>query len=331
MDQNLLVVAIGGNALLRPHEKGTAQEQRINAAKTCKKLSCLLKPKYSLIISHGNGPQVGNIVLQNEMASSDIPPLTLDALVAQSEGSMGYYLQQGLLNTLRAKNIRRYVVTMITQVLVDKKDPAFKKPTKPIGRFYTEDQAKSLIKTKHWNMMEDAKRGWRRVVASPVPIRVLQRYMIRDLAQMGSIVIAVGGGGIPIIQNSNNRFEGIEAVIDKDLASATLATSVKADCLIILTAVPCVYLNFKTSKQKALRHLTSQELAKHVKKGHFAKGSMLPKIEAALAHLSYIGKKVIITDIENLPKAMQGKAGTHIYRSYGYGDEVTRKDMLFNA
>lgn len=312
MEHDLYVVAIGGNALLNPSEKGTAVEQMRNAESTCEQLACLLKPEYHLIFTHGNGPQVGNIVLQNELAKQEVPPLTLDACVAKSEGSMGHYLQLGMLNALRRRKLRRYVVTTITQVVVDPNDPAFKKPTKPVGRFYTEEEAKALAKERGWAMMEDAKRGWRRVVPSPKPVKVIQRHMIRTQVLFGDIVIALGGGGVPVIVKPDKSYEGVEAVIDKDLASALLASSVKADALIILTAVPNVYINFRKPGEKALINVTPDELERYLQEGHFAVGSMKPKVEAALYHLAHEGRRVIITDIESLPKALEGKAGTQI-------------------
>ncbi|MFA5139119.1 MAG: carbamate kinase [Elusimicrobiota bacterium] len=312
MEHDLYVVAIGGNALLRPKERGTAQEQQNNAEITCEQLECLLKPEYHLVFTHGNGPQVGNIVLQNELAAQEVPPLTLDSCVAESEGSMGHYLQLGMLNALRRRNMRRYVVTTITQVVVDPKDPAFKNPTKPIGKFYSEAEAKVLGEERGWTMMEDAKRGWRRVVPSPKPVKVIQRHMIRTQVLFGDIVIALGGGGVPVMIKPDKSYAGVEAVIDKDLASALLASSIKADALIILTAVPNVYINFKKPDEKALANVTPDELARYLKEGHFAVGSMKPKIEAALYHLAHDGRKVIITDIESLPKALQGKAGTRV-------------------
>ncbi|MFA6093741.1 MAG: carbamate kinase [Elusimicrobiota bacterium] len=316
MEHDLYIVAIGGNALLGPKEKGTPLEQQRNAEETCEKLACLLKPENHLVITHGNGPQVGNIFRQNEIANSEIPAMTLDACVAMSEGSMGHYLQMGLLNAMRRRKIRRYVVTTITQVVVDQDDPAFKKPTKPVGRFYPESEARGLMKEKGWTMMEDAKRGWRRVVPSPMPQKVIQRHMIRTQVLFGDVVIAVGGGGVPVIETPEKQYTGVEAVIDKDLASAVLASSIKADCFIILTAVPNACLNFGTPQQQNLERITAREARQFLAQGHFAVGSMRPKIEAALLYLSQGGRKVLITDIESLPQALEGKAGTIIQSHY---------------
>lgn len=316
MEHDLLVVALGGNALLSPSEKGTNEEQTRSAEETCEKLAPLLRPEYHLVFTHGNGPQVGNIVLQNELASSEVPPLALDSCVAESEGSMGHFLQLGMLNALRRRGIRRYVVTSITQVVVDGQDPAFKDPTKPIGRFYSEKEAKDLISQRNWAMREDSKRGWRRVVPSPKPVKVIQRHMIKTQVLFGDIVIALGGGGVPVIELPDKTYKGVEAVIDKDLASAALASAIRADLLVILTAVPNVFLDFKTPRQKALGRITTRELKKHLDEGHFAVGSMKPKVEAALLHMSKEGRKVIITDIDSLPEALQGRAGTHIIHTH---------------
>ena len=314
MEHELFVVALGGNALLGPHEKGTTEEQMRNAERTCELLEPLLKPEFHLVITHGNGPQVGNINLQQELASAEVPPLSLDACVAMSEGSMGHFLQMGMLNVLRRHKYRRYVVTTITQVIVDPEDPAFQKPSKPVGSFYTEARAKELMAERHWVMREDAKRGWRRVVPSPKPVKVIQRHMIKTQVLFGDIVICVGGGGVPVMKLPDKTYKAVEAVIDKDLASANLASTIRADCLIILTAVPNVCINFKTPQEKQLGHVTTKELRKYLEEGHFAEGSMKPKVEAALYHLANEGRRVIITDIESLPKALQGQAGTHIQR-----------------
>jgi carbamate kinase len=314
MEQKLVLLAIGGNALLKPGEKGSVDEQEANANATCDLLLPLIQPRYNLVVTHGNGPQVGNILLRSEVAKETVPPMPLDVCVAESEGSMGYFMQQGLLNAIRRAGIRRYVVTLITQVMVDPEDPAFKNPTKPIGPFYTEDEAKILMKQKRWVMKEDAKRGWRRLVASPKPHKVVQRFMIRDLANAGNVVIAVGGGGVPIMKGKHNNYEGVEAVIDKDLASANLAAVIKADMFIILTAVPYACLNYKQPNEKRLERLTAAEAEKFLKEGHFAAGSMGPKIEACINYIKAGGIEAVITDPEHLDDALKGKAGTFITR-----------------
>ena len=309
----LVVVALGGNALLQAGEKGTIQEQERNAVQTCRHLLPLLKNDYHIVITHGNGPQVGNILIRNEEASKIVPAMPLDVCVSDSEGSLGYILQQAILNELRRHDIPRYVVTMITQVVVDKNDPAFKNPTKPVGPFYSKEKADQLKKDRQWHLKEDSGRGYRRVVPSPQPVKIIQRPMIRDLAKAGHVVIALGGGGIPIWKKSNGDYEGIEAVIDKDRASSVLAREIKADRFVMLTTVPEVYLNYGQPNQKPVRQMTLTTAKKYLAEGHFHVGSMKPKIEAAVSYLEKRNGKVIITSAEKLSQAMFGQAGTCIY------------------
>ena len=237
--------------------------------------------------------------------------MPLDVLVAMTEGSLGYILQQSLLNQLRQRDIRRYVVTMVTQVQVDEKDPAFQDPSKPIGPFLTKEEAEARRKDLGWIVREDAGRGWRRLVPSPRPIKVIQRHMIRDAARAGHIVVACGGGGIPIKVLPNDNYEGIEAVIDKDLTSSVLATDIGASLLVILTAVPQVYVRFGTPEQRALGAVTLEEIEALQAEGHFPPGSMGPKIEAVIHFLRSGGRRALITNPENLPQAIEGRAGTH--------------------
>ncbi len=310
--RKLLLVALGGNALLKKGQAGTISDQERVAAETCGYLMCLIRQGHNLVVTHGNGPQVGNILLKNERAADMLPPMPLDVCVADSQGSIGYILQQALLNLLRAANIRRYVVTMITQVVVDKNDPAFKKPTKPIGPFFDARRATELMLEKKWELIEDGDRGFRRVVPSPRPLKVIQRYMIRDLARDGHIVIAVGGGGIPIWKKENNEYEGIEAVVDKDIASAVLAKEMNADEFIILTAVPSVYINFAKPDQTRLERITVSQARTYLAANQFGTGSMAPKIEAAIDFVSATGNEVLITSAEQLDMAVDGKAGTRV-------------------
>ncbi|MFA5031887.1 MAG: carbamate kinase [bacterium] len=309
------VVAIGGNAILLAGEKGSKEEQIKNLKITCKYLAQLIREGYDLVITHGNGPQVGNILLQNELAKSEIPPMALDVCNAESQGQIGYLLQQTLNNELQALKINKTVVSVITQVLVDKKDPAFKNPTKPIGQYYKEKEAKKLKHDKGWEMRFDSKRGgWRRVVASPVPQKILEHDAILRLIFSGTsgiVVIASGGGGIPVIKTKKG-YEGVEAVIDKDLAASVLARNINEKLFIILTDVPNVSINFGKPNQKNLDKTTLKEVKQYLKEGHFAAGSMGPKIKAAIAFLENKGKKVIITSPENLLQAIKGKAGTEI-------------------
>lgn len=311
--KRLVVLALGGNALLKADEKGTIQEQERNAVHTCRQLLPLMRSNYDMVITHGNGPQVGNILLQNEEASRLVPSMPLDVCVADSEGSIGYILQQAILNELRRNDINRYVVTMITQVVVNKSDPAFKKPTKPIGPFFDKEKARALRKTKGWKVFEDSGRGYRRIVPSPEPVKIIQRYMIKDLARAGHIVIAIGGGGVPIWKNKADDYEGIEAVIDKDLASSVLACEIRADMFIILTTVPKVYLNFGKKNQRGIDKMSLTQARRYLKQGHFYTGSMAPKIEAAIRYLEKINGEVIITSAERIKLALQHKDGTYIY------------------
>jgi carbamate kinase len=306
----LVVVALGGNALMRAGEKGTISEQEKNSADTCRHILSLVKRGYSIVITHGNGPQVGAVLLKNELCKDRFPPMPVDVCVSDTQGSIGYILQQALLNELRRNGIRKFVVTMITQVVVNKDDRAFKNPTKPIGPFYDGKRARELMKKNGWSMIEDAGRGWRRVVASPVPVKIIQRDMIKRLADDGHIVIAVGGGGIPIWKKEDGEYEGIEAVIDKDLATAVIASEIRADMMIILTEVPRVYVNFGKPNQKPLKTLTERMAKRYLSEGQFGVGSMKPKIEAALQFIDAVGNDVLITSPECLEKALEGRTGT---------------------
>lgn len=308
---------MGGNALLTNKEKGTISEQEANATRTAKEILPLLKSDYDIVITHGNGPQVGNILIQNESTKNLVPAMPIDVCVAESEGLIGYILQQAILNELRRNNIPRYVVTMITQVVVNKNDPAFKNPSKPVGPFFNFAEAESLQKERQWQMKEDSGRGYRRVVSSPLPVKIIQRPMIHDLARDGHIVIALGGGGIPIWKKEDSDYEGIEAVIDKDIASAILAREMKADIFLILTTVPKVYLNYGKPDQKPLDKISLSEAKKYLEANHFGSGSMAPKIESAILYLQGVDGKVVITSSEHLKEVLakprSGGAGTYIY------------------
>ncbi len=310
---SVALVAFGGNAFFKTGERGTIEEQRESANLMCERLLTIIERGYELVITHGNGPQVGQLLIQRDLTKHVVPEMPLDVLVAQTEGSLGYILQQELLNHLRARRADKYVVTIITQVLVDKDDPAFKKPTKPVGPFYTREEFERMMRDyPDWEMVEDAGRGYRRVVPSPQPRRIIQSHMIRALVYAGNVVIALGGGGIPMIKREDGRYVGIEAVIDKDLSSALLATDIKADLFIILTGVDRVYLNYGKKNQQPLDVITYAQARKYMQEGHFPPGSMGPKISAVLYYLENGGRRAIITNAENLEKALQGKAGTHI-------------------
>jgi len=312
-DGSVALVAFGGNALTRSNNEGSIQQQRESARLLCERLLAIINKGYELVITHGNGPQVGNLLIQRDITRRELPEMPLDVLVANTEGSLGYLLQQELLNQLRQHRTGKYVVTLITQVLVDKDDPAFSKPTKPVGPFYDAAQVKEFkIEHPDWNMVEDAGRGYRRVVPSPRPKRIIQSHMIRALVYAGNVVIALGGGGIPMIKDGDGRYAGIEAVIDKDLSSSMLANDIKADLFIILTGVNKVYLNYGTNEQEPLGQLTYSQAKQFLQEGHFPPGSMGPKIEAALHYLENGGRRVLITSAECLESALDGKDGTHI-------------------
>ena len=307
----IVLVAMGGHAFMQRGEKGDIHDHERNAEEICGSLMTLVERNYNLVVTHGNGPQVGNLLLQNELTKDSVPSMPLDVLVANTEGFLGYVLQQALLNHLRRRDIKRYVVTMITQVLVERDDPAFQNPSKPIGPFLTKEQAEERRDRLGWNILEDAGRGWRRLVASPRPVRVVQRHMIHDSASAGHIVVACGGGGIPIVRGADRDYEGIEAVIDKDLTSSVLAAEIGAELLIILTDVPQVYVHYGKPEQRALGAVTLKEIEALQAEGHFGTGSMGPKVEAIVNFLKAGGKRGLITSPARLGDAMDGRAGTH--------------------
>ncbi len=299
----IAVVALGGNALLRGNEAGTIEQQEKNTYDTCEKLVPLLERGFNLVITHGNGPQVGNILLRNEAGYKEykIPKMPLDICVADSQGGIGYMIERQMRNVLSKTSLKRNVITIITQVLVDVKDPAFDNPTKPIGRFYLKEEADLLAKANNWVFKEDPrKRGWRKVVASPKPIDIINKKVIRDLVKRGNIVIAAGGGGIPIYKHENKYLEAIEAVVDKDLASSLLAREINADIFYIITDVPKVYLNFNKPNQFRLDKITLEQARKYFEQGEFPTGSMGPKIQAAVEFVEATGKEAVITNEEEI-------------------------------
>lgn len=314
-EKPIVVVALGGHAFMRHKMPPTHEEHQISAQIISEILMELINRNYNVIITHGNGPQVGNLLIQNEISQSQVPPQPLDVLVAMTEGSLGYIMQQSLLNELKKVGLEKYVVTKITQVVVDEEDEAFQNPTKPIGPFLSEEEALKRKKELGWNVVEDSGRGWRRIVPSPIPIKVIQRHTIRDAAKQGHIVIAGGGGGIPIVKrrdaSGNDYYAGVEAVIDKDLTSALLAKQVGAELFIILTDVEQVYINFRKPEQQALGALTIEMIEKYQREGHFAAGSMGPKIGAVMNFLRDGGKRALITSPTGLKDALAGLTGTH--------------------
>jgi len=311
-DRKLAVVAFGGNALLRPEDRGTHEEQIARAKQAARWLAELVIRGYHLIVVHGNGPQVGNILIQAEEASTKVPPQSLDVAVAQTEGSMGFLLQQAIRNRLESIGSGGQVATVLTEVEVDANDPAFKRPTKPIGPFFTRYRAEALERDLGWTMREDAGRGWRHVVPSPRPLRILNTGVITHMLEDARVVIAAGGGGIPVVRGRDGQWRGIEAVIDKDYASALLAAELKAELYVILTGVPKVSLDFGKPAERALDRMTVDEAERHLREGQFPAGSMGPKIEAAIQFVRKAGSEVLITDVEHLREALEGRAGTRI-------------------
>ena len=306
-----MVIALGGNAIKKATEKGTAEEQFKNVRETCTYIGELVKD-HEIVITHGNGPQVGTILIQQEAGEPYVPAMPMDICVAESQGLIGYMIQQSLRNTLETKKIQKEIVTMITQVLVDESDTAFQNPTKPVGPFYSQERAERMRK-EGISVMEDAGRGYRRAVPSPNPERVLEAEVVKSLLQQGVIVISVGGGGIPV--GRKKGLYGIEAVIDKDLASEVLAESIGADCFVILTDVEKVALNYGKENQEDLDVLTVKEAETYLEEGHFAPGSMKPKILSAVRFLKAGGKKVIITSPQKISAALEGRTGTEIVLS----------------
>lgn len=311
--KQVVVVALGGNAILQPGQTGTFDEQMQNVHDTCQQLAQMVESgKYEVVVTHGNGPQVGNLLLQNEAGKDVAAPMPLFVCGAESQGLIGLMIQQNLANLLAEKGLSEIpVATVVTQVVVDKNDPAFTQPTKPVGPFYSEAEAKALQAEKGYDVVEDAGRGWRRVVPSPDPLEIFEKAAIRQLVDARSIVVASGGGGIPVIME-NGQLQGVDAVIDKDLAGERLAVDVGASIFMILTDVDSVRLNYKTSEERALAKMTIAEAKTYAAEGHFAKGSMEPKVRAAIRFVEAGGERAIITSLHKATDAIEGNAGTTI-------------------
>ncbi|HWR41762.1 carbamate kinase [Sporomusa sp.] len=314
----LAVIAIGGNSLIRDNTRQTVEDQYDAVCETAKHIVGMIEQGYEVIITHGNGPQVGFILrrseIANEVAGMHFVPLV--ACGADTQGAIGYQIQQAMDNEFKKRGMDKAAITLVTQVVVDSNDPAFQKPTKPIGSFYTQEQAEKIQKEHpDWVMVSDSGRGFRRVVASPLPLEIVEKDVIDKLVRDGYCMIAVGGGGIPVIRQEDGSFKGVDAVIDKDFAASLLASQIQADELIISTGVPKVYLNYGKPEEKALDRVTLAELKEYVKENHFAPGSMLPKIQAVIKFLENGGSKAIITNPESLEEAVAGKTGTHVYSS----------------
>lgn len=309
-----VLITLGGNAILPSRGTGTFEEQCAITSLTMQPITEMVAAGVEVVLSHGNGPIVGNILIRNEAVRDQIPPMPLDVCGADSQGGIGYMMQQSLQNELRRHSIDRTVVTVVTQIIVDDRDPAFRRPTKPIGPFYAEDRARLLAKEKGWTIVEDAGRGYRRVVPSPQPLEVVEIAAIRGLVEDGVIVIAGGGGGIPVSRQWDGALHGVEAVIDKDLASSLLARLLGCDTLVIITGVDRVSVHYKKPEQRDLDTTTVEELERYQKEGHFPAGNMGPKVQAAIEFIRGGGKEVIITSPEKAREALEGTAGTRVRR-----------------
>lgn len=309
-----VIVAIGGNAIIQEGQIGTIEEQFENVKISCEPIIDLIEEGHNVVLTHGNGPQVGNVLLKVEAAKDIVAPNTLDVCGAETQGSLGYIIQQSLINRIKERNIKKNVATIITQVVVDKDDKAFTNPTKPIGPFYSKSRADELKKEEGLVLVEDSGRGFRRVVPSPKPLEIIEKATISKLLENDFIVITAGGGGIPVIRD-NDGIKGVEAVIDKDYASALVAQETGADYLIILTGVPKVAINFGKENQKFIDSMTIAEAKKYLAEGQFPPGSMGPKIEAAIHFLENGKGEAIITSIDKLKEALHGKTGTRITKN----------------
>jgi len=305
------VVAVGGNSLIKDPAHPEVPHQWDAVRETCTHIAEMVEHGWEIAVTHGNGPQVGFILRRNELAAHELHQTPLDLINADTQGSIGYMLQQALSNEMHRRGIRKQAVTVVTQTLVDAEDPAFQRPSKPIGAFLDEAQARAF-EAEGWTVVEDAGRGWRRVVPSPMPRQILELDAITRLLHEGYIVIAVGGGGIPVVRNRKGELRGVMAVIDKDLATALLAIGIQADLFLISTAVEKVALNYRKPDQVDLDRMTVSEARRYLNEGHFAPGSMQPKIEAVISYLEAGGPWAIITNPENIARALRRETGTHI-------------------
>ena len=310
--RKVAVVAVGGNSLIKDKAHRTIPDQYAAAAETMHHIAGMIEAGWDVVITHGNGPQVGFILRRAEIALHELHPVPLDYCGADTQGAIGYMLQRALHNEFRIRGMKKQAATVVTQVLVDRNDPAFEKPSKPIGSFMDLPTAKERTESEGWAVVEDAGRGWRRVVPSPLPVRIIEQDAIKALLQDGFVVVGIGGGGIPVIEDEGGDLVGVEAVIDKDFASALLAKGIEADLLLISTAVEKVALNFRKPDQVWLDQMTVEEAQRYLGEGHFAKGSMEPKIRAVISFLEMGGKEALITTPENIEKALNHETGTRI-------------------
>ncbi|MCJ7696389.1 MAG: carbamate kinase [Anaerolineaceae bacterium] len=310
--KGLAVVAVGGNALIKDKDHQTVQDQYACSVETMGHITSMIEMGWDVVVTHGNGPQVGFILRRSELSSNELHEIPLDYCGADTQGAIGYMFQQSLQNHFLSRKVNKKAVTVVTQTIVDRNDSAFQNPSKPIGSFMSEDHAKVKMEQDNWSMVEDAGRGWRRVVPSPLPQRIVEADAIQSLIKAGFVVVAVGGGGIPVIESPNGDLIGVEAVIDKDFGSSILASMINADLFLISTAVEKVAINFNKPDQQWLDQMTIAEAKRYIEEGHFAKGSMLPKIQAILRYMEKGGKKALITDPEHILAALEGKTGTWI-------------------
>ena len=311
-NKGLAIVAVGGNALIKDNQHKTVQDQYAAAVDTMAHIADMIAEGWNVVVTHGNGPQVGFILRRSELSAHELHEVPLDYCGADTQGSIGYMFQQALYNEFVRRKMQKSAVTVVTQTIVDRNDPAFQNPTKPIGSFMDEEQAKMRMEKDGWTVVEDAGRGWRRVVPSPIPLRIVEADAINALIDKGFVVIGVGGGGIPVIETPEGNLVGVEAVIDKDFGAAILASMLKADLFLISTAVEKVAINFNKPNQQWLDQMTAAEARLYIAEGHFAKGSMLPKIQAILKYIDNGGKKALITDPAHIKDALNGKTGTWI-------------------
>lgn len=307
-----VVLAIGGNAIQKEGQRGTIEEQKENIYNSCSPILELMERGYTVVITHGNGPQVGNTLIKTELASEVVPKYPLDVCDAETQGNIGYLIQQAFYNKMKERGIEKSVATVVTQIVVDKEDQAFQNPTKPIGPFYEKEKAEEIMKEKGITFVEDSGRGYRRVVPSPMPKKIVEKEAIEALIDKDILVITAGGGGIPVIEEEG-ILKGTEAVIDKDFASALLAAEIKADYFFMLTGVDQVAINFGKPNQENLAQLSVEDALRYMEEGQFPKGSMGPKINAAVYFLKKGGKNVIITSIDKLQDALEGKTGTRLF------------------
>jgi len=311
--KKVAVVAVGGNSLIKDKDHQTIPDQYKAGEESMAHIAGMIEAGWDVVVTHGNGPQVGFILRRAELSLHELHPVPLDFCGADTQGAIGYMFQQALYNEFRRRGMRKEAATVVTQVLVDRNDPAFQNPSKPIGSFMQQADALKHQREDRWAVVEDAGRGWRRVVPSPIPVRVIERDAIETLIRAGFVVICVGGGGIPVIENEKGDLVGVEAVIDKDFGAAILASSIQADLYLITTAVEKVALNYSRPDQQWLDRMTLAEAKQYLGEGHFLKGSMGPKIEAVISYLEQGGKEAVITNPENIERALRNETGTHVF------------------